>query len=338
MQVDLAAVLGRVLVTGGTGFVGSALVKRLVQERVRVRVLDNNVRGEMRRLAGLPGIECIEGDIVDPQTVRRACEGIDTLFHLAFINGTENFYKFPEKVLEVGVKGALNTLESAVQCGVRRYVVTSSSEVYQEPTHVPTTEEERIIIPDVRNPRFSYSGGKIITELLTLHYTAKTKLETVICRPHNFYGPDMGIGHVIPQMVMRMKKLSGNFSVKAIEFPIQGTGEETRSFCYIDDGVDGLLACAVKADSREIYHIGTEEEVRIDELAFRIAKELGVTITLTTEQQPAGGTTRRCPSIAKLRKLGFAPQWTLQEGLMKTVDWYRHAEDRAGNSSDGITK
>lgn len=325
MQRIKIANLGKILITGGTGFVGSNLTKRLADGGASVRILDNNLRGTVRRLEGYLGkVEYREGDVTDFNQVYEACRGINTLFHLAFINGTENFYRMPEKVLEVGVKGALNTLDAAMRCGVSNYFVTSSSEVYQEPSQIPTTEEERLVIPDVKNPRFSYSGGKIITELLAIHYAAKSHLRTVICRPHNFYGPDMGVGHVIPQFILRMKKLSENFRRKEIDFPIQGTGDETRSFCYIDDAIDGILLCANHGKSREIYHIGTEDEITIADLAKEIAGLLGLKINIIPGERPPGGTTRRCPSIAKIHALGYEPRTTLNEGLIKTIDWYIH--------------
>lgn len=315
--------LGKVLVTGGTGFIGSYLVKRLVDESVDVRVFDNNVRGRVNRLGNyIDRLEFINGDVCDFDQVNSACQNVDTVFHLAFINGTDNFYNFPEKVLEIGVKGALSTLEAAIKQSVSQYIVTSSSEVYQEPTHVPTKEDERIIIPDLHNPRFSYSGGKIITELLTLHYPAKTSLKTVICRPHNFYGPDMGMGHVIPQFVTRMKELSENFKLPEIDFPIQGSGNETRSFCYIDDAVDGLLLLALQGENQNIYHLGTEQEKSIIELANEIANILGIKINIQKGNLLQGGTTRRCPSIKKARALGYNPKIDFRRGLEKTVHWY----------------
>ena len=202
--------LGKVLVTGGTGFVGSYLVRRLVQEGLSVRVMDNNLRGDLGRLADIADkFEFVEGDICDYADTKAAFSGMDSVFHLAFINGTKNFYEHPDKVLEVGVKGALTTLDAAMELKLKNYIVTSSSEVYQEPTHIPTTENERIIIPDIMNPRYSYSGGKIITELLALHYTKRCDLRVIIIRPHNFYAENMGYGHVIPQFVMRMKELAG---------------------------------------------------------------------------------------------------------------------------------
>ena len=314
--------LGKVLVTGGTGFVGSALVKSLVDEGLEVRALDNNIRGNLERLGGyLSQIDFIEGDVTSLDSLMKACKNIDTVFHLAAINGTENFYRMPARVLEVGIKGALNSLEAAVECGVTNYIVTSSSEVYQEPTHLPTTEEERIIIPNIHNPRFSYSVGKIISEALAIHY-APEALRTIICRPHNFFGPDMGKAHVIPQLILRMKELSNDLTKKKIDFPIQGSGNETRSFCFISDGVESILVASVNGTSKEIYHCGTDEEISIAELAITIAKLLDLEITIVTGEKSLGGTKRRCPSIDKLLDLGYDPKISLYEGLRSTIDWY----------------
>jgi len=315
--------LGKILVTGGTGFIGSCFVRRLIDEGYPVRVFDNNIRGSLERLGScLDKLEYVEGDVTVYEQVYEACKGIDTIFHLAFINGTENFYRIPEKVLEVGVKGAINTLDAAMKCGLKNYIVTSSSEVYQEPTHIPTAEDERILIPDIKNPRFSYSGGKIINELLAIHYTARSGLRTVICRPHNFYGPDMGMGHVIPQFILRMKELSDDFKVKRIGFPIQGTGDEIRAFCYIDDAIDGLLLASIRGLDKNIYHVGTEDEVTVADLAQKIAGLLGLSIDVNPGERFSGGTRRRCPNTAKLRALGYKPKTSLEEGLMKTISWY----------------
>lgn len=322
----LTSTLGNILVTGGTGSIGSNLVKRLVADGCRVRVFDNNAQAAGRRLQScIDEVEVVEGDIRDYADVLSATEGIDTVFHLASINGTQNFYTRPDEVLGVGVKGALNTLDAAIQCKVRRYIVASSSEVYQEPTRIPTPEEERLLIPDVKNPRFSYSGAKIISELLALHYTSRSPVETIICRPHNFYGPDMGLGHVIPQFILRMKELSKDFSIREIDFPIEGTGKETRAFCYILDGIEGLLLCAMYGRNREIYHLGTQEEVSMAEVATMLADYLGIAVKLRGSPSPAGSTPRRCPNIAKVTQLGYKPNWPLAAGLKETVEWYLKA-------------
>ena len=132
------------LVTGGTGFIGSALVTRLVRDGHRVRVLDNNSRGAERRLTSvIRDIETITGDVRDPDVVKKAIRGVDAVHHLAYINGTENFYKIPELVLEIGVKGMINVIDGCLAAGVGTLFLASSSEVYQTPPHVPTTKPSR---------------------------------------------------------------------------------------------------------------------------------------------------------------------------------------------------
>jgi UDP-glucose 4-epimerase len=183
----------KVLVTGGAGFIGSAVVRRLVEQGHRVRVLDNLSRGAARRLAGIEDqIEFMHGDIRDPARVALACEGVDEIHHLAAVNGTRFFYEQPELVLDVAVRGMLNVIDGARRHGVRRLALTSSSEVYQTPPNVPTAEDAPLTVPDVLNPRYSYGGGKIATELMAINYGRNGFDKVVIVRPHNVYGPDMG--------------------------------------------------------------------------------------------------------------------------------------------------
>ncbi|MHC4946782.1 MAG: NAD-dependent epimerase/dehydratase family protein [Planctomycetota bacterium] len=313
----------KVLVTGGSGFLGAALCKDLVEAGRDVRVLDDHSRGRAGRLDALADhLELVQGDVRDPQSVRAATEGCEVVWHLAYINGTRFFYERPDDVLEVGVKGALNTLEAALDAGVRRYVLASTSETYNEPTHVPTTESERLMIPDVTNPRFSYGGGKITSELLTLHFGGKRGLETVIFRPHNFYGPDMGFEHVIPEVVERIVRLSDGLKKSRIDLPIQGDGSETRSFCHVDDGARGALIAGEQGGSGEIYHVGTEREITIRRLVEMLGEVLGVGIDVVPGELRAGGTPRRCPCIAKLAALGYEPQVSLEDGLARTARWY----------------
>lgn len=314
-----------VLVTGGSGFIGSYLVKRLVDEGCQVRVLDNNFRGSVRKLGEYIGkVDFAEGDICNYEDVKQAAAGVDTLFHLAYINGTRYFYEMPEKVLEVAVKGAVHTLDAVREQGVANYILASSSEVYQQPTRVPTPETERAIVPDVLNPRYSYGGGKLISELMTVHYARKYGFAAKIFRPHNVYGPDMGQEHVIPELFQKIVKASRGFKDSRITLDIQGTGKETRAFCYIDDFIDGVLLCAERGENGEIYHIGNDqEEVEIGELAHRMAKLLQLEAETAPIPLPAGGTSRRCPDIGKMRALGFQPKVSLHEGLERTIAWYK---------------
>ena len=301
---------------------GRALVRGLHANGHQVRVLDNDSRGSEKTLADLLGkVEIKIGDIRDPGVVREAMEGMDCVCHLAFINGTEFFYEKPELVLEVGIKGMMNVLDACIDAGVKDMVLASSSEVYQVPQEVPTPETVPLIVPDPLNPRYSYGGGKIICELLALNYGRKYFDRTVIFRPHNVYGSQMGWEHVIPALAVRMarlKKEKGN----EFDFPIQGTGDETRAFVHIDDFTDGLLRVVEEGKNLEIYHIGTDEEVSIKDLTLRIAESLGVKINIIPGELLQGSAPRRCPDITKLKQHGYKPTRLLSDALPDVVSWY----------------
>ncbi|MBD3379116.1 MAG: SDR family NAD(P)-dependent oxidoreductase [Candidatus Omnitrophica bacterium] len=310
------------LVTGGTGFIGSALVKRLVAEGHDVRVLDNQSRGDSRRLAGVTDkIDFMEADIRDAEMVGKAVKGVDSVLHLAFVNGTEYFYSKPELVLDVGVKGMVNVLDACIENGVKELVLASSSEVYQTPPYVPTDERVPLSIPDPCNPRYSYGAGKMISEIMAINYGKKHFDRVLIFRPHNVYGPDMGWEHVIPQFAIRMKDLIETGEEK-IKFPIQGTGKETRSFVFIEDFTDGLMCMLEKGDHLGIYNIGTEDEIPISRLAKLVAGCFGRDIDILPGDPARGGTARRCPDIKKLKELGYSPRFSLKDGLGVTVKWY----------------
>jgi len=318
------------LVTGGTGFIGSALVRRLVREGHRVRVLDDNSRGRARRLADISGqFEFIEADIRDAAAVERATRGIDSVCHLAFVNGTEFFYTRPELVLDIGVKGMVNVLDACIRNHVRDLVLASSSEVYQEAPVIPTDESVPLSIPDVLNPRYSYAAGKIISEVMAINYGRKYFDRVVIFRPHNVYGPDMGWEHVIPQFILRMTDLCARETSDPLLFPIQGTGLQSRAFVFIDDFTDGLMAAINNGSHLEIYHIGTMEEITVEQLAHDVARCFGRQIQVVAGKEADGGTSRRCPDITKLSALGYKPHYRLVEALPVVVDWYRENLDKA---------
>lgn len=311
------------LVTGGTGFIGAALVLRLLSQGHRVRVLDNNSRGAERRLgSAVSDVELVVGDIRDPDCVQGAVRGVDAVHHLAYVNGTENFYKHPDLVLEVGAKGMINVVDACVQHGVDQLIVASSSEVYQTPPQVPTDESAPLVVPDLMNPRYSYGGGKLFSELYAINVAARRLKHVVLYRPHNVYGPDMGWEHVVPQFAMRLHSLARENQTGEIPFPIQGSGEETRSFCYIDDFIDGLIVVQDRGENQNLYHIGTTEEVTIADLARRIAAQLGREIRLVPSPVLAGSTARRCPAVDKLAALGYRQRTPLDQGLAPTCGWY----------------
>jgi nucleoside-diphosphate-sugar epimerase len=319
------------LVTGGSGFLGSALVRRLVQQGGRVRVLDNHWRGHPRRLADVAGrIELVTGDIRDSETTARAVEGVDCVAHLSAINGTRFFYEQPELVIDVAIRGTLNVIDACRRHGVRHLVVASSSEAYQSPDVVPTPENVPLVVPDILNPRYSYGGSKLAAELIAFNYGRTGFDRIVVFRPHNVYGPDMGFEHVIPEIAVRAAAaVDADGKANTIRFPIKGDGRQTRAFIHIDDFTDGLVRVIEKGQHLNVYHIGNPEEVTIAELARLIFKEFGREPAFAHEPAPAGETRRRCPDISKLRALGFAPKTSLAEGLPAVVEWYRAHRDLA---------
>lgn len=332
-MLDLRNTPRRVLLTGAGGFIGAALTQRLVDLGHKVVAVENGLRGSPKRIAHLASkIQLIEGDVRDVDLATRATEGCEVVFHLAAVNGTENFYNRPDVVLDVAVRGALATMDAAIahKNTVKRYVNFSSSEVYNEPTHVPTTESERAMIPDVRNPRFSYGGGKLTSELLTFHYLRRKGVDGIVIRPHNVYGPDMGDEHVVPQFIKKIGAAAKEQGValgsnKQVTVPIQGDGSETRSFCHVDDFIEGMLIATEKGEDGGIFHVGTEEEISILSLLERVGAAMGVSVKAIPGERTAGSTPRRCPSIAKLAGLGYRPTIGLEEGLKPTVKWYREA-------------
>jgi nucleoside-diphosphate-sugar epimerase len=318
----------RILVTGGSGFIGSGLVKALLRAGCSVRVLDDNSRGSPRRLADIAkDIEFITGDIRDAAAVEAAARGMNEVHHLAFVNGTEFFYNAPDLVLDVGVRGMINVIDACRTQNVRTLVLASSSEVYQTPPKIPTDESAPLTVPDVQNPRYSYGAGKLISEVMAINFGRKYFERVLIFRPHNVYGPDMGWEHVVPQFALRMQAAEKREPSGRLRFDIQGTGQETRSFCFIDDLVAGVMVMRAKGEHLGIYHIGTSEETTIADLARRIAGHAGREIELVAGKPAPGGTARRCPDISKLAKLGYKPRVPLAQGLPPTLDWYwQHAE------------
>jgi UDP-glucose 4-epimerase len=320
----------RVVVTGGGGFIGAYLVKRMVSDGWNVAVVDTLVRGDVSRFADVAtDVELFTCDVRDQDALERVFRGAEVVMHLAAINGTENFYKRPELVLDVGLRGALAVVNAGREAGVPDLVVASTAEVYQTPAVIPTPETIPLMLPDSLNPRYSYGGSKIVSELIAFNYGRDHYRQVQVFRPHNVFGPNMGWKHVEPQFIMRA--LAAQAAGDAA-FPIQGDGSETRSFCYVDDVVEGILTMYEKGGHREIYHIGSDEEITIRELAERIGRIVGIDLKIEPGELQAGGTPRRCADISKMRALGWSPVVGLDDGLKRTVAWYReHGNDVPAN-------
>ncbi len=315
-------VMTNILVTGGTGFLGSNLVKRLVKEKNNVTVFDNNFRGSIQNIENNKNLKLINGDIRILNQVKNSLKNIDVIFHLAFINGTKYFYENPSLVMDVGIKGMLNLLDAVKDSSVKKIILASSSEVYQTPKQIPTDENIECIIPDIKNPRFSYGGSKIINELLLMHNENAKLIDKIIFRPHNVYGPNMGWEHVIPEIIKKIFFATNYLKNKSGSIEIQGSGNETRSFCYIEDAIDSLLLLNSQGKNNEIYNIGNDNEISIRELINYIQEYLSVEVSIITNNLSKGSTKRRNPNLKKIKNLGFKNKINIEDGLKKTIDWY----------------
>jgi nucleoside-diphosphate-sugar epimerase len=306
----------KILVTGGTGFIGSSITRHLVESGHPVRVIDNNSRGRSSRLSDIEkDFEFKVGDIRDESFVHNSLKDIDSVIHLAYINGTSNFYSQPEEVLDVAIKGMQNIASGLSKSKVTELYLASSSEVYQKPAMFPTPEFVPLVVPDVFNPRYSYGLGKIVQEFMAIHATPSLS-KTVIVRPHNVYGPDMGTLHVVPEL---FQKIAHSESPTVV---LKGDGSQQRSMCEIQDFIQGFSLLLSSDEVPQIVNIGTSFETTILELAMEIASQLGVQKVFLPGVAPSGETDRRLPDISKLKDLGYFPTVSIKEGLAKYSAWF----------------
>ena len=300
------------IVFGGSGFFGRNLTRSL-KRLGTVTVFDNNERG-YDELENINGINYIHGDICDAKAVEEAVNGHDTVFNLAYINGTKNFYSIPGRILEIAALGQINIGRAINKSPVENFIYFSSSEAYQNPKIFPTPENVDLKVPNPENPRFSYGGGKIFGELLTWHHVENAKRKIII-RPHNIYGPNMGEEHVIPQLGLRA------FTEDKDHFQIQGSGSETRSFCFIDDAV-AAVDLILRKGREGTYNVGSGEEISIESLAKLVLQYFGRTTPVKGSELTRGSAQKRCPDVSKIANLGFSPNVSLECGIQQTLDWY----------------
>lgn len=320
-----------ILVTGGTGFIGSHLVSTLLYAGHRVTVADDCSQGRPRNLDGVAParLRLQQVDLTDERAFDALMTDFDVVFHLAAINGTKNFYRDPARVLDVNTVTMVNAVKLAVRYAVGRFVYFSSSEVYNQAAVVPTPEDVALLVPDIANPRFSYAISKIVGEAYCHHYLKPHEIEFTIIRPHNFYGPRMGVRHVIPEIAVKCLAAPPSGTLE-----IQGDGSETRAYCFIDDAITGIVAAALSPKAvNETIHIGNDrEEITAAALVRMIMEKLGRNdLVIRTGPLREGSATRRCPDVSKAwRLLGYSTAVSLSVGLDRTLAWVA-AEWRAGN-------
>jgi len=316
-----------ILVTGAAGFIGFHLSQFLASEASNtVWMLDNFARSrrdeDLETLLKLPNVKFLQVDLSNEEL---DLPQVDYVFHLASINGTENFYTRPFDVIEAAVLPTLRLLRFYSGSNVKRFLLTSTSEVYAGAietglSEIPTPETTPLVIKDSKNMRWSYAAGKIASEMATMAAANQYGLPATIIRFHNVYGPRMGSQHVIPEFLERLKKE---------DFTLFGA-DNTRSFIYVRDAIVATAAAAAADESEnEIVHIGTSVEVTIRELAQQIMAISGIRGNLKIHSAPKGSVSRRCPDTRFLREvIGFTPEISLYEGLSLTIPYYIKAHDK----------
>lgn len=321
----------RIIVTGGSGFIGWHLSNYLAsQNDVEVTVIDNHARGVADEMFGeliaRDNVIFLKEDLTQKNFYGKLSGHYDEIYHLAAINGTKNFYNRPYEVLRVGILSLMNLLEwcNSENCGA--FLFSSSSEAYagavnnflsERADFIPSAENIPLVIDDVMNPRWSYGGSKIAGELLTSNYCRTFKIPFKIVRYHNVYGVRMGYDHVLPEFFKRIYE-------KINPFPIFG-GEETRAFCAVEDAVKATeLVMRSEKCNGEIIHIGnSSREIKIIDLLKLVLDIANYHPQIEIKPAPKGCVMRRCPNTDKLFKLtGFKAEKTLEETLPKMFNWY----------------
>ena len=308
----------RVLVTGGAGFIGSHLSDRLLADGHTVLCVDNFITGSASNIAHLrvnPAFQLIEHDISKPIEPDGA---IDFIFHFASPASPIDYLKLPIQTLKVGSLGTLNVLGIAKAKGAK-FFLASTSEVYGDPHVHPQVETYWGHVNPV-GPRGVYDEAKRFAEAMTMAYHRHHGVDTRIVRIFNTYGPRMRVedGRAIPAFISQV--LRGQ-SLTAF-----GDGGQTRSFCYVDDLVEGIVRLA-GSGYHDPVNLGNPEEYTILQLAERIVALTQSKSKVVFRPLPQDDPKQRCPdiSVAKKELNGWAPKTPLPDGLRKTIEWFRAA-------------
>jgi UDP-glucuronate decarboxylase len=325
----------RTLVTGGAGFLGSHLCERLLGEGDEIICLDNFLTGRKANVAALlghPRFELVRHDVIEPIRLQ-----VDRIFHLACPASPPHYQNDPIATIKTNVLGTLHMLGVAKRMGAR-LLLASTSEVYGDPQVHPQQESYWGHVNPI-GIRSCYDEGKRIAETLALEYHRQHGVEVRVGRIFNTYGP---------RMHREDGRVVSNFIVQALRgapLTLYGDGSQTRSFCYVEDLIEGLVRLMEVEDFVGPVNLGNPEEYSVLELAQRIVAMTGSDSGVELRPLPSDDPTRRRPSIALARqRLGWSPQVPLAEGLARTIAYFRGlgeapvmAMRAAGRNGDGVS-
>ncbi len=329
----------KALITGGAGFIGGHLASRLVEDGWQICIVDNFSRG--RRDSFLKTLLdrsvdmiLVEGDLTDPEIFKNLGADFTHVFHMAAMLGVQNVMDEPYKTLTLNSELLSNVIGfSKIQKKLERFVFCSTSEIYARSLdtigiELPTPEVQLIVWPDSAQPRSAYAISKLHGEALV----AYSGLPFSIIRPHNVYGPRMGLSHVIPELAQKVFVARAGSEVEVF------SPDHTRTFCFIDDAVEMLRRIAVSpAANGVVVNLGCEApEVTIGSLAALIIKESGKDLRIKYGPATQGSPLRRCPDMSLMEQItDYRALVSLEDGVRRTLRWYHEAFQ---NGSIGTTK
>jgi nucleoside-diphosphate-sugar epimerase len=310
--------MAQYVVTGGAGFIGSHLTEELVRRGHRVRVVDSLITGKRENIAHIPGVEFLEGDLAEPTVARRAVEGAEYVLHQAAIPSVPRSVQDPVTSNRANVNAALNVLVAARDAGVKRVVYAGSSSAYGDAPTLPKVETMATA------PLSPYALQKLVAEQYCQMFTRLYGLETVTTRYFNVFGPRQDPS----------SPYSGVISVfisalcEGRQPTIYGDGEHTRDFTYVANVVDGVLrACEAPNASGEVINVATGGRISLNQLFKTIREVVNAKVEPIYAEPRAGDVKDSQADIRKARRLlGYEPTVTFDEGLKKTVEWYRCAQ------------
>jgi len=303
----------RALVTGGAGFLGSHLCDRLLHEGIEVIALDDlstGSRDNIAHLAGRPDFRFVLHDVSTPFEVQA-----DWIFHLACPASPVHYQRNPIKTVVTNVVGTLNGLSLASRLGAR-FFLASTSEVYGDPDIHPQVEEYQGNV-SCTGPRACYDEGKRCAETLAFDHHREAGVDIRVVRIFNTYGPRMAVndGRVVSNFIVQ--------ALRGEDITLYGEGEQTRSFCFVDDLIEGFMRMMRSSESGPI-NIGNPGEFTIRELAHEVIRLTGSHSRLVHRPLPKDDPRQRCPDIGKAStRLGFEPLVSLSEGLAPTIAYFR---------------
>ncbi|MFH1971459.1 MAG: UDP-glucuronic acid decarboxylase family protein [Patescibacteria group bacterium] len=308
----------KVLVTGGAGFIGSHLCNLLIDKGYFVYCLDNLLTGKRENIKSLesnPNFEFLDMDLVKNEI---EIDEINYIFHLASPASPADFKSLSEEIALVNSLGTLNLLKLGVSKKAK-FLMASTSEVYGEPEEHPQKESYRGNVNSF-GPRSCYDESKRFAETLVYIYRKKFNLDARLVRIFNTYGPRMrkDDGRVVSNFI--------NQAISQKPLTIYGDGEQTRSFCYVSDMVDGIFKAMFSENTDgKIFNLGNPEEYKMIDLANKIKEMTKSNSEITYSDLPEDDPSRRCPNISKAKEiLNWEPKVKVDEGLQKTIEYYKN--------------